>query len=62
MQENYKKFGFCILGSKQDLTLLEKWTKLILKIAGWRPCLDAVKAKHKFFVNRLHAVLNVVEK
>ena len=62
MQVIYKNFAFYILGSKQDLTLLEKWTKLILKIAGWRPCLDAVKAKHKIFVNRLHGVLNVVEK
>ena len=27
-----------------------------------RPCLDAVKVKHKIFINRLHGVLNVVEK
>ena len=27
-----------------------------------RPCLDGVNAKHKFFINHLHGVLNVVEK
>ena len=27
-----------------------------------RPCLDAVKAKRKIFVNRLYGVLNVVKK
>ena len=28
----------------------------------FRPCLDAVNGKRKIFVNRLHDVLNVVEK
>ena len=28
----------------------------------FRPCLDAVKAKRKFFVNHLYGVLNVVKK
>ena len=30
--------------------------------SGFMPCLDAVKAKRKFFVNHLYGVLNVVKK
>ena len=48
--------------AKQIRTIFPQAQRPQVFFTRQRPCLDAVKAKRKIFINHLYDVLNIVEK